>query len=318
MPIALASTSSVDASRHARDDVLAMEVVARRQHRDENAHDYAQIVGTISTARYTYQYSDMSGANKRQELENLRRAIAQKVRSLRTERGWTQAELAGHLRISQARLSEVERGDGSFSAEQFLTILRLFNAAPDDFALRKSEKLSQLQNALARLGALQLVESEDVLPSDRLRDVVDVVRETLVGVESPRLVTALAPVLVRNIDRIHPGALRREVFEAGLARRFGWLIDNTLEAVRRELQTSLPKTWGRLYRRAEVVLQAWLAAFGPHDEESADVLDPGIRTKKTFEEVAAARSDISRRWSIITSLQPEDFAEALRGARVAR
>jgi hypothetical protein len=40
---------------------------------------------------------------------------------------------------------------------------------------------SDLQNALARIGALQLQESTDVLPSERLGDVSPVIREVIVA-----------------------------------------------------------------------------------------------------------------------------------------
>ena len=64
-----------------------------------------------------------------QQLEKTKADIARKVHDLRRGRRWTQAELARRLDLSQSRLSEVERGDGSFTAEQFLTILRLFNVS---------------------------------------------------------------------------------------------------------------------------------------------------------------------------------------------
>jgi hypothetical protein len=48
-----------------------------------------------------------------------------------------------------------------------------------------------------------------------------------------------------------------------------------------------------------------------------DVLDAGIRSKQTLDDVVASSSPISRRWGIVTTLKPEDFAEALRGARAA-
>src|SRR4051812_19664007 len=127
-------------------------------------------------------------------LEKERVAIARKVRALRTARQWTQAELAARLGLSQSRLSEIERGAGSFTAEQFLEILRLFNVTPDDFVTVEHAGDQALQNALARLGARQLRESPDVLPSERLREVDRVLREVLSSAESPRLVTALAPV----------------------------------------------------------------------------------------------------------------------------
>jgi hypothetical protein len=45
-----------------------------------------------------------------------------------------------------------------------------------------------------------------------------------------------------------------------------------------------------------------------------DLLDATIGSPKTRREVAEASSAISKRWGIITSLQPEDFVDALRAA----
>ena len=58
--------------------------------------------------------------------DSIRAEIAKKVRTLREKRGLTQAELSKKLGMSQSRFSVVERGDGSFSAEQFVEILRGF------------------------------------------------------------------------------------------------------------------------------------------------------------------------------------------------
>lgn len=87
--------------------------------------------------------------------------IAQRVRELRKERRWTQAHLAAELDISQGRLSDLERGNGSFSAEQLLRILRLFNAPITQFepAPSQTTTTAKLQNALARLGARHLREN---------------------------------------------------------------------------------------------------------------------------------------------------------------
>src|SRR6266542_4569294 len=117
-----------------------------------------------------------------------REVIASKVRSLRGERHWTQAELSKRLGLSQNRLSEIERGQGSFTAEQFLTILRLFNVSVTHFAAERKPS-EELQNALARLGASHLQESQEVLPSDLLDEIETVVREVLFSAESPRHVT---------------------------------------------------------------------------------------------------------------------------------
>jgi len=256
-----------------------------------------------------------------QKLEKSRVHIARRVLQLRKERHWTQAELARRLDLSQSRLSEIERGDGSFSAEQFLTVLKLFNVTVNDFVPGPPKESAGLQNALARLGALHLQESTDILPSERLSDVGDVIREAIVASEFPRLITALAPVLVRNADRINLKKLHLQLAEAGLERRLAWLIENTLEAIRHDLSGLSPAPLRRLYRRAQVVLESFLQSLeGVSSEENPvpDVLDAGIRSKETLGQVTASSSPISRRWGIVTSLQPEDFVEALRGARAAR
>ncbi len=228
--------------------------------------------------------------------------------------------LARRLDLSQSRLSEIERGAGSFTAEQFLEILKLFNVAASDFASSPADAGSELQNALARLGALHLQESPDVLPSERLSNVHDLVREAIVVAEFPRLIAGLAPVLVRNIDRINLKKLHLELAAAGLERRLGWLVENTLDAVRRETPGA-PTRWRRLYGRARVVLEAFLSFVTAEPQArpgAPDILDSGIRSKQTLDEVAAESSAISRRWGVVTSLQPENFADALKEAGARR
>src|SRR5262249_18893316 len=94
--------------------------------------------------------------------ERNRARIAREVKRLREDRRWTQAELSKRLGLSQSRLSEIERGQGSFTAEQFLTILKLFNVSVTRFASARKPS-TELQNALARLGADHLQESQEVL-----------------------------------------------------------------------------------------------------------------------------------------------------------
>jgi hypothetical protein len=159
-----------------------------------------------------------------------------------------------------------------------------------------------------------------VFLSDRLNEVAEVVREVLFTADSPRQIAALAPVLVRNVDRVSLSKLRAQFIEAGLLRRLDWFIENTLEAVKQELTQPLPRNWTQLYRRAEVVLSALptleLVSRGGV-AGVPDVLDPNILSKKTLEEVNSKRSAISKRWGIATDLQPEDFVEALRASRAA-
>src|SRR5687768_17386784 len=97
------------------------------------------------------------------DLDHLRQGVCAKVRDLRLGRRWTQAELAVRLGMSQSRLSQVERGEGSFTAEQLIEILRLFNVPLDQF-IPAPDPDAELQNAFARLGAFHLRESPDVLP----------------------------------------------------------------------------------------------------------------------------------------------------------
>jgi transcriptional regulator with XRE-family HTH domain len=256
-------------------------------------------------------------------LELIRQKIAVNVRALRKGRRLTQAELAAQLGLSQGHLSELERGNGSFTAEQLLFMLKLFNVPASHFAPPTLDHEAQIQNALARHGAVHLRESSDVVPSEQLDDVGDVVREALL-LGSPRLLTAVAPVLVRHIDRVNLRKLRIELVQAGLERRLAWLVDNTLAAVRGELPTALPRALAQRYRRAEAVLDVFMDFATSQSAYQAlaggvaqpDLLDATIGSPKTRRAVAAASSAISQRWGIITSLQPEDFVEALRAANV--
>lgn len=255
-------------------------------------------------------------------LETTRLAIAQKVRLLRRERRLSQAELAKKLGLSQSRLSELENGAGSFTAEQLVLLLQLFNVTLADVAPRRHRsRTDTLQNALARLGAVHLQERSDVLPSEQLSEVADVVRETLIGADSSRLLTALAPVLVQNIDRLNLQKLHAQLVETGLQRRWGWLLENTLLALHKE-SSELSRPWALRYRRAALLIENWLAAFRVQSEAQRtadtlppDVLDSDIRSRSTLDEVMATASDISQRWRIATSVQPSDFASALRAAR---
>jgi DNA-binding XRE family transcriptional regulator len=50
-----------------------------------------------------------------QPLSEIHASVGRKVRQLREERRWSQAELAEKLELSQTRLSDIERGRASFS-----------------------------------------------------------------------------------------------------------------------------------------------------------------------------------------------------------
>jgi transcriptional regulator with XRE-family HTH domain len=259
--------------------------------------------------------TNMKPAKASKQLEDTRRKIGDTLRTLRQERRWTQVELAGRLHLSQTRLSHVEHGAASLTAEQLLEALKVFNAPLSRFATREApDPLQDLQHALARLGARHLRVGEGLLPSERLESVHQVLLETLLTGE-PRLLAALAPVLVVNAADLNLSRLATALDAHGRRRRLSWAIENTIEAIN-AAPTSRAHARERLAaRRLETALAlANLdAVAGP--PAALDLLDPQIRSEKAVAEIRAAASNISRKWGIVTRLQPVDFAEALRAAR---
>jgi len=76
------------------------------------------------------------------EETSIDRRIAQRLKSLRAERGWSLDELAGRSDVSRATLSRLENADvsptasvlGKLAAAHGLTISRLMHLVEDDFA----------------------------------------------------------------------------------------------------------------------------------------------------------------------------------------
>lgn len=257
-------------------------------------------------------------------IPNPRTIIGERVRALRKERHWTQTQLAKLLGISQNYLSVLERGRGSFTAEQLLTILKTFNVPVDYFQTGRARREDQLQSALARFGAAHLHEPSEALPTEAFKEVAGAIREALASAESARQITAIAPVLAQNIDRINLRKLQSQLLEIGLGQRLGWALENTLEAIRHELRQELTHEWKLKYRRAEVLLKAFLSQPWPgvtfselRDEPpgAGDILDPDIASEKSLAQAGAERSNISKRWGIVTRIRLEDFTQALSAAR---
>ena len=128
---------------------------------------------------------------------------------------------------------------------------------------------------------------------ERLEVVRDAVREALVT-GSPRLVASLAPVVVRNVDRVNIARLRADLAKIGLDHRLSWLLDNTAEAIRLELAHSVPRVWAQRYRRALVVLEAALARASPR-RPSACAQRPCARRPVAACPVARPRAPVVRR-----------------------
>lgn len=249
-------------------------------------------------------------------------SIGKRIRELRKDRHWTQERLAALLSISQPHLSQLERGNGSFTAEQLLTILSHFNISLDEFAPARVPIGSQIHNALARHGAGHLAESSEILPTERLRSAAAAIREALVSADSARQIAAMAPVLVDHAGQLNLTKLRNEFAELGLENRFAWAIDCSLEAIKQVNAQTLPREWRVKYRRATTIIESvfslWRIAPGPAPDPGTpaqyDVLDPDIVSEESLGEVLGNLSPIARRWRIATRLEVDDFARALRAA----
>jgi transcriptional regulator with XRE-family HTH domain len=243
-------------------------------------------------------------------LVKTRGEIGAKVRALRQSRKWSQAELARHLELSQNRLSEIERGAGSFSAEQLLLLLKLFNVSASHFVDQAPDPTLGLQNALARFGASHLQES-DVLPAEQLDVLGRVVREVLVD-GSPRFITALAPILVRNARQLNLSNVQVDLSRLGFSRRLPWVVENILEATKL-FRGGLPNRLVLKTSSLQLFLNYFTAQLGAMDaNQPPDVLDPGIRTPKTVQQVQRSGSTISQRWGVVSTLQPADFVDPLK------
>ncbi len=252
------------------------------------------------------------------QLEHARARISRTVRRLRRSRQWTQGELAKKLGLSQSRLSEIERGGGSFTAEQLLLILRLFNADLQDFDPTPATDGS-LQNALVRHGARHLRTVPDAAISSEYASAAKAVAAVLLNPNSERFVTALAPVLLQHCDDISLPSLQITLSHAGRPNRLGWLVENVAEAVDSLVEDrQLGLDWKQRARRLHVVAQEFLANLRPQlDNPKAptrDPLDRGIRTPRTLEKTWRQGSPISTRWHSVSALQVADFTDALRRA----
>ncbi len=246
-----------------------------------------------------------------------RAEIGARIRELRKERHWTQAQLAELLGISQNYLSVLERGQGSFTAEQLLTVLKHFNVPIDYFVTSKAPVENQIQNALARQGASHLLENTGILPSEQLKSAADAIRETLLSADSARQITSLAPVLVTHARNLNFPKLKAQLAEAGVDRRLPWVVENTLDALARECRRSdLPRRTGVAYAQARLALQSPLFSWATKHASNLpeDILDHDIASEESKDEVRRVSSKSSKRWRILSRLQVEDFIQALRAA----
>jgi hypothetical protein len=204
-----------------------------------------------------------------------------------------------------------------------ILLLQTFNVPLDYFAPPKKSAPSRLQNALARLGASHLRETEGLLPSERLIQAQEVIREVLVAAESARQIAALAPVFVNQGSHLNLNKLKFDLEKTGSLNRLGWLLDNLSEAVKSEAGKGSGRGWGVDYVAALSLLESaanlLLPSFPPPSSSPEEVLEPELlgAGEKTLKEVRASRSKWSKKWRILTRIQPADFIHALRESRGA-
>lgn len=253
---------------------------------------------------------------------NLRKEIGLKLKALREARQLSQVDLAKRLDISQAGLSLIERGQASLNTEDFLQVLRVFNVPTSHFYSDrdKGSPDSVLQNALARLGAAHLYENAS-LPSENLEQANQVVREVLIDGRNPRHITALAPVIAAQIGQIHLSKLWAEFCNLGFERRLGWVLENTLEALKLAPKPA-DLIAARNYRQAETILQQFLGSIHTgantaSDIPLKDVLGVIASSKKTLTSLEKQSSPISTKWGVLSPFHVQDFVDALKASHDA-
>lgn len=243
---------------------------------------------------------------------DLRKRIAALVATERRARTLSQAALAAELGVSQAHLSNVERGRASFTAEQLLYLLRRFNLGLETL-LPVVDEGAAAQNALLHHGAWHLAHIP-AAGAPRYQNVNDLVVHVLC-VPEPRHVTALLPVFLHSVRRISLPSVQEGLSQAHVAGRLRWFLDMVKAAV--GPQQSIPPRYQLPAREVLMVIE--LAAHAAVlESDHIDAFDPSIRSVQTARELLAEGDPISKRHRIATSLRVADFVDAMLHADLAR
>jgi len=204
------------------------------------------------------------------------RAIAATVRRLRKSRGWTQWQLAARLEISQSRLSELERCGGSFTAEQLITMLSIFETTVDEFVLRRK-------------------------PKPPIDDPNEAIIAAIDGWTTNALLAA-APRMVHEIDRVQLQTILFETF--GIEHRFLWFVENVRAAIKGDER----------YRHVEAVLAELMRTARDPSLPAFDAVD-GPFSHTMISRLSSVSTLISNRWCVVSRLTPEDFAVRIEAGR---
>jgi transcriptional regulator with XRE-family HTH domain len=250
--------------------------------------------------------------------EKQQKRISSALRRLRQERRWSQSEFAQKLGISQSRLSEIESGKGSISAEQLITVMQTFNVPLNYFVKTKAtDPEAPLRNAIARLGGSQLTEDPNILPSEKLNDIYTVIFETLVGGASSRLITSLVPVIINNAPHVNFSYIQKKLAKYRLENRLYWIGEGIIRALDQRLTTFVPREQSLKYRRAKTILDNFFGIelrINKGRDFHEDLLDSDIASQKTLDQIKVSRDDLANKWHIVTRITEDDFYQSLLAA----
>lgn len=252
-------------------------------------------------------------------LESIQKAISVGIRKLRKEKRITQVDLAKVIGLSQAQISKIENGDGSITAEHLVQLLKKYSLSLSYFiSLETDSKYHEdpaLQNALVHLGATHLRLISDVVIPEKFAFPEEVILAVLVS-PSLRLITALAPVIVRHCESIHFHQIAENLRGYGIEYRLWWLVDGTYNAIAERLKApSLSRDLHRSYQRAFFLLERKkLDGDVLQDRLKEDELDPDLISEKTVQSVKLNRDKLAKYWHIITRIKETDFEQSLQNS----
>lgn len=245
-----------------------------------------------------------------------RKSICSSLKKIRQERNWTQVKLAELLGLSQSRLSEIEKGKGSLTAEQLLVLLETFHLTLSDFSYAPvTEHSRYLRSALTRLGAATIISHRFTSPSQLLYDIQELIREILVEVPSRDHICHLAPLIVSHIREINFDSIGMKLYDLGVDGRLWWIVEGTLWAVRERSCWSQSKEVAEMYEEAKELLAMKSKSanyfFSYRRAYPNDVVDRDVVNQQQLEQVRRERDALATRWRIVSRVRLEDFTKAL-------
>lgn len=246
------------------------------------------------------------------------KGIAALVQRARKKYNLTQGEMAKKLAMSQSRLCDLERGRASLSAEQLLMFLQEFSISLAELVPEYlDDPIESLRLSLARWGRFALKSSpRPLLISEKLSDLHDVIRETLVITPVRDYLCALAPIIVRHAAVINFDRVGMQLYDLGIDARLWWVVEGTLWAVRERKNYYLPGEIAKMYQNANHVLtrksKSANSFFSLRRAYPIDVLENQAVGARVLEKIRLTQDALATRWRLITRIQSEDFTKALQ------